>query len=304
MAGSQVSPRRAAAPPPQGVSTVIETYPNGDRYEGNIGADGTKCGWGKYTFANGSVYEGYWRAGKMDGWGEFIEAETQDRFVGEWEQANRRFGIYYYANGDLYQGGFDRSMKHGRGVIWENHEMYEAMYSRDRLLSKTPWRTTRDPDSGRSPPRSSGGGAEVAELQGQLEAARRRCSDLEDTVAQQQTQLSVLTKELQAMQREVQHAGSPPAPRRASSGTRGRPAERQSAGGWGGPRGRSAGAAGSAAAAERGALLRGEAHERRVGHSPPAAPRQGSKVVYRTKRNPTWNTMNENVLREQFRFYY
>eukprot|EP00756_Hemistasia_phaeocysticola_P055856 Hpha_TRINITY_DN31852_c0_g1::TRINITY_DN31852_c0_g1_i1::g.30016::m.30016 len=130
------SPRRSAN---EG-TTVVETYPNGDRYEGGLDGEGAKSGYGKYTFANGSIYEGKWKAGKMHGWGEFIESETKDRFVGEWEMANRKFGIYYYANGDLYQGGFDQSMKHGKGVIWENREMYEATYSRDKLLGKTAWR--------------------------------------------------------------------------------------------------------------------------------------------------------------------
>eukprot|EP00659_Diplonema_papillatum_P002027 gene2027-3102_t len=64
-------------------SSVVEMYPNGDKYEGQVGVDGTKHGWGKYTFANGKVYEGNWASGKMNGWGEFVESDTKDRFVGD-----------------------------------------------------------------------------------------------------------------------------------------------------------------------------------------------------------------------------
>eukprot|EP00755_Sulcionema_specki_P024317 Sspe_Gene.80962::Locus_51467_Transcript_2_2_Confidence_0.800_Length_1090::g.80962::m.80962 len=190
--------------PSRGLTSVVETYPNGDVYEGHIGQDGMKTGWGKYTFANGKVYEGHWKQGKMDGWGEFHESDTKDRFVGEWEAGNRKFGIYFYANGDMYQGGFEQSMKHGKGIIWENKEMYEALYDRDRLLGKVPWKRKMDEGLGggsalqplhsspRHSPRRAGGGEELA-------AAQLRIAELQDLVSAQSTQIMVLTKEVQSL---------------------------------------------------------------------------------------------------------
>ena len=201
-------------------TTVVETYPNGDKYEGQVGLDGVKAGWGKYTFANGKVYEGHWAQGKMNGWGEFMEGDTRDRFVGEWEEANRRFGIYFYANGDMYQGGFDKSMKHGRGVIWENKVMYEATYNRDKLISKVPWKSRMhdaSPSASASPARGAvvsssphrgggggggGGGGYNPQLEAELDAAQQRAEYLEEKCDAQETQLMLMTKELKAMQAE------------------------------------------------------------------------------------------------------
>ena len=121
-------------------ASIDETYPNGDSYSGEV-VDGVKSGRGTYTFANGSKFDGEWQDGKMSGWGTFLEASTGDNFEGEWERGMRRYGLYFYHSGDVYQGEFKNNMKNGRGVVWENRVMYEVMYDEDRLVNKVEFNT-------------------------------------------------------------------------------------------------------------------------------------------------------------------
>eukprot|EP00997_Jenningsia_sp_PLL12_P007147 NODE_3757_length_735_cov_38.069971_g3160_i0.p1 GENE.NODE_3757_length_735_cov_38.069971_g3160_i0~~NODE_3757_length_735_cov_38.069971_g3160_i0.p1 ORF type:complete len:244 (+),score=69.18 NODE_3757_length_735_cov_38.069971_g3160_i0:92-733(+) len=100
-----------------------------------------KHGRGVYLFANGSQYKGNWFEGRMHGWGSFVEQATGDRFEGEWSYGERQFGTYYYANKDIYHGGFKNSMKQGRGVVWEKRVMYEAIYDQDICVDKRQWST-------------------------------------------------------------------------------------------------------------------------------------------------------------------
>ena len=291
-------------------TTVVESYPNGDKYEGQVSGDGVKSGWGKYTFANGKIYEGHWAVGKMNGWGEFTESDTNDRFVGEWEDANRKFGIYFYANGDMYQGGFERSMKHGKGVIWENKVMYEASYNRDKLLSKVPWKVRMNensnaPIASTSPVRQSpqrGGGA-AAERE--LAQAQARILELQERNDSQGTQLLIMTKEIQALQQEnhllQQHPSgkSPPherqprssirrtaTPTRASSKAAGGPPPFRS--GPSTPRARSTGRS-------KGGTF-----------GTPTSTKSGLKSAIYKKKSPdgTFDTMGSSRLREEFRYYY
>ncbi|KAJ9437148.1 hypothetical protein DIPPA_63174 [Diplonema papillatum] len=267
-------------------SSVVEMYPNGDKYEGQVGVDGTKHGWGKYTFANGKVYEGNWASGKMNGWGEFVESDTKDRFVGEWEDANRRFGIYFYANGDMYQGGFDESMKHGRSIIWENRVMYEATYCRDKLISKVPWkvRMAESPRRGQkySPMRGN------VEVHATSPEAQLMIRDLEDKVEMQDTQLAVLAKEIKMLkaENEALHSGTSP----SSFRSRSRPASRATT-----PK---------PARARSGSRPRGPSEK--LGMPPYFAPsRTASAAVYKKKRPPsTFDATNPTRLREEFRYYY
>ena len=59
-------------------------YNNGDKYIGEE-VNGFRNGFGKYTFSDGSFYEGEYVKDKMEGWGTFSWANNGDLYVGEWE---------------------------------------------------------------------------------------------------------------------------------------------------------------------------------------------------------------------------
>ncbi len=122
--------------------SVKEKYHGGDSYEGTITRrNGTtvKEGNGRYHFGNGSVYEGDWHKGAMHGNGVFFEADTGDRFEGQWSYGRRVKGVYYFPNGDLFIGAFDvetGNKKHGRCVLVDTLVPYDAEYHDDVLVWK------------------------------------------------------------------------------------------------------------------------------------------------------------------------
>jgi hypothetical protein len=154
---------------PSGALFVEETYHNGDRYSGFVVQDTErkgvlkKSGHGLYLFANGSYYEGEWKDGAMSGHGVFLDAVTGDRFEGHWDKGKRVMGSLYFKSGPQgvgarqYHGRFaeDGCAKHGRAVIWEGDEMFEALYDHDVLLLKTPFRTSPNLQFSAAAPRES-----------------------------------------------------------------------------------------------------------------------------------------------------
>jgi hypothetical protein len=69
----------------------------------------------KYTYSDGSQYEGAWKNGPH-GMGIYLFADGS-RYDGEWK--NGKFdgkGIYYYHNGDVYKGEWKNGKKHGAGT--------------------------------------------------------------------------------------------------------------------------------------------------------------------------------------------
>ncbi|KAF7233941.1 hypothetical protein EG68_12403 [Paragonimus skrjabini miyazakii] len=59
-------------------------YPDGSIYEGTW-SDGQRSGQGKYTYINGDTYEGEWRDHVRHGQGTYIFAETKLRYEGTWK---------------------------------------------------------------------------------------------------------------------------------------------------------------------------------------------------------------------------
>eukprot|EP00579_Thalassiosira_antarctica_P030768 CAMPEP_0202034056 /NCGR_PEP_ID=MMETSP0905-20130828/66359_1 /ASSEMBLY_ACC=CAM_ASM_000554 /TAXON_ID=420261 /ORGANISM="Thalassiosira antarctica, Strain CCMP982" /LENGTH=201 /DNA_ID=CAMNT_0048597973 /DNA_START=718 /DNA_END=1321 /DNA_ORIENTATION=+ len=92
------SPAATAAPPSQAAL-------DGDcvGYVGERNANGLRCGRGKMTWKNGDVYEGEWKADKIDGQGTHWDVNG-DRYTGEWKaDAIDGQGTYWYANGNRYE---------------------------------------------------------------------------------------------------------------------------------------------------------------------------------------------------------
>ena len=85
------------------------TYSDGSSYEGEM-LDGEFHGKGKYTWASGDVYEGDWVIGERNGKGKFTFADG-DIFEGYYVNGKRDGkGKYTFANGQVEEG------------YWENGE--------------------------------------------------------------------------------------------------------------------------------------------------------------------------------------
>uniref|UniRef100_A0AAQ4Q1Y9 Alsin Rho guanine nucleotide exchange factor ALS2 n=1 Tax=Gasterosteus aculeatus aculeatus TaxID=481459 RepID=A0AAQ4Q1Y9_GASAC len=74
-----------------------------------------------------ATYEGSWLNGKPDGrldkvFGEFVapnkSLNKNDQYVGHWKDGKMHgLGTYSYASGEVYDGSFQDSMRHGHGVL-------------------------------------------------------------------------------------------------------------------------------------------------------------------------------------------
>merc|ERR1740124_1882960 len=64
-------------------------------------------GTGKYSWADGGVYEGDWKDGKMHGKGKYSYANG-GVYEGDWKDGKMHGkGKYSFANGDVYEGYFE-----------------------------------------------------------------------------------------------------------------------------------------------------------------------------------------------------
>ena len=116
----------------------------GGHYEGERNARGEWEGFGRYTFTDGSVYEGQWRANRQDGLGTFWYASGNE-YYGQWKAGKKHGkGTFGYADGRVEVGTYVADRDEGEGAMW----------SGDRRVA---WRIVQD-------------GLEVAEIT--LEEAR------------------------------------------------------------------------------------------------------------------------------------
>ena len=75
-----------------------------------------RCGKGILTWADGSVYEGWWQGDKACGKGRIIHADG-DVQEGNWKDDKAHgFGIYYHSDGAVYQGEWLDDNQHGDGI--------------------------------------------------------------------------------------------------------------------------------------------------------------------------------------------
>ncbi|KAG8432698.1 hypothetical protein GDO86_017080 [Hymenochirus boettgeri] len=90
-------------------------------YEGRWLA-GKPHGRGTLTWPDGRIYHGTFRNGLEDGYGESRmpnkTLNKDDRHLGHWKDGKMcGHGIYWYANGDVYEGCFQDNMRHGHGLL-------------------------------------------------------------------------------------------------------------------------------------------------------------------------------------------
>ena len=92
------------------------TFDNGSVYEGDY-QDDKRHGHGNIRFANGHMYEGYWENDKMHGKGKYT---FDDGSVYEGHLENDKIhgkGTLSWANGNVYKGNWKKGLRHGYGVM-------------------------------------------------------------------------------------------------------------------------------------------------------------------------------------------
>ncbi|KPI85070.1 phosphatidylinositol-4-phosphate 5-kinase-like protein [Leptomonas seymouri] len=98
-------------------ANIKYTFPSGATYEGSF-KDGKIEGYGEYTYAQtGDVYTGEWKADQKHGQGTY-KCANGDRYVGQWYMGNRHGkGQFAFANGDEYVGSWRDNKMNGYGIF-------------------------------------------------------------------------------------------------------------------------------------------------------------------------------------------
>jgi hypothetical protein len=93
-------------------------------------ANGKKEGFGKYTWADGSTYEGDWVDNRINGRGVYLWKDGR-RFYGEWINNDMEgLGVYFWADGRRYEGQYDKDKKSGFGLYyWTDGRHYAGWWS-------------------------------------------------------------------------------------------------------------------------------------------------------------------------------
>lgn len=100
------------------------------KYEGQwlVGSK-VRHGQGMLTWADGSIYEGWWSHDKANGHGRLIHYDGS-MYLGSW--ANDKChgkGVYIHLNGTQYDGDWKDNMQHGHGVeTWPDGTVYDGQY--------------------------------------------------------------------------------------------------------------------------------------------------------------------------------
>uniref|UniRef100_A0A8P4G9B9 Alsin Rho guanine nucleotide exchange factor ALS2 b n=1 Tax=Dicentrarchus labrax TaxID=13489 RepID=A0A8P4G9B9_DICLA len=90
-------------------------------YEGRWLA-GKPNGRGVLKWPDGRIYTGTFKNGLEDGFGEFVAPiktlNKNDHYQGHWKDGKMHgLGTYRYASGEVYDGSFQDSMRHGHGIL-------------------------------------------------------------------------------------------------------------------------------------------------------------------------------------------
>jgi len=113
---------------------------NGDRYAGQW-RDDKQHGFGTHTFASGSSYSGMYVAGCMHGRGTYKTA-AGDAYVGEFVHDQKQgAGQYTWKSGDSYVGNYVANMRQGRGTYTRVQacEKYSGFWDQDAMSGQGLW---------------------------------------------------------------------------------------------------------------------------------------------------------------------
>ena len=92
-----------------------------------------KEGTGKYTYSDGSTYDGDWYQNKIDGLGTQIWSDGKE-YYGQWEKNYMHgYGFYVYADKMKYDGQFESDKKHGYGIYsWTDGRRYAGYWNKGK----------------------------------------------------------------------------------------------------------------------------------------------------------------------------
>ena len=104
-------------------------YDGGGVYTGEL-VFGVPQGKGKYTYPDGSTYEGDFEGGYFHGYGVLTDAELGYRYEGEFVYEHfQGKGVLSYSDGETYEGEFQNDQFHGRGTYtFANGDVYTGEF--------------------------------------------------------------------------------------------------------------------------------------------------------------------------------
>lgn len=85
---------------------------------------------GTFSYVNGDVYVGQWKAGKKHGKGSYTFAKDDTKLVGEWENGKITNGRWIFPSGTFYCGSFRYNKPNGKGVwVFANGNQLTGEYN-------------------------------------------------------------------------------------------------------------------------------------------------------------------------------
>jgi hypothetical protein len=101
-------------------------------YDGEKDSEGLPHGHGKYSYVDGSFYEGNWDHGKRHGKGTWTYING-DVYTGDWENSHKHgTGTWTLSNGDRYEGDFCNDARNGKGAYYfRSGDSYVGDYVND-----------------------------------------------------------------------------------------------------------------------------------------------------------------------------
>ncbi|MBP7377201.1 MAG: hypothetical protein KA956_12065 [Pyrinomonadaceae bacterium] len=146
-----VSPNAPAPKPTPSTTTGQMTFEGGAKYDDAvptakpIASTTTKClsgnclnGFGKYLFANGNTYEGYFVNGRGSGKGKVINTDGSS-YVGDFVNGKMEGrGIFLSANGNTYDGMWVNNVRSGQAAqtVKKSGEVYVGQFANDKRNGK------------------------------------------------------------------------------------------------------------------------------------------------------------------------
>ncbi|EKX50293.1 hypothetical protein GUITHDRAFT_104103 [Guillardia theta CCMP2712] len=129
-------------------------YKSGNQYTG-YWKDGYPHGRGQMIWNSNEIYTGEWEDGKQHGQGEHIwimegtnsiNFQTFNRYVGQFEKGKRHGqGRFEYADGTVYEGGWNENHKDGFGkYLYPDGRTYAGSVAQDKLPDKKIKSTSHD----------------------------------------------------------------------------------------------------------------------------------------------------------------
>ena len=109
------------------------SWKDGSFYEGEI-LNNLFDGYGKFSWKEGRIYEGEWFEGKMDGKGKTIYSDGSI-YMGDYNDGKRDGLGKYIWNENKYYEGFWRNNKHcGLGILYKNGKVTKGNWTNEKIV--------------------------------------------------------------------------------------------------------------------------------------------------------------------------